>query len=229
MSHPFCNCSNDGKRSTSTFATTLSSARNATRSVLPCATGNTTLPAGNSMPCAPRGLGVRDETTSGRVNATAIGNVDSFVISITTSPPASATAYTRWIASPPGIRKRVSITGTPARRVCRTLGSVDGSCQRSSAAMCQSSTGEPSLSRIEPRSLTIAFHPPPLMPNTWAAGRTRALSEIDEITPCVLDIIQTYLISTSTPAENLQRSEYLHIRARLARQSASPHHVAVPT
>ena len=166
---------------------------------------------------------------SGRVKATAIGSVDSLLISITTRPPASATAYTRAIASPPGIRTRVSTTGTPARRVWRTLGSVDGSCQRSSAAMCQSSTQDSSFKRTEPRSLTTAFQPPPRTPNTCAAGRTRALSEIEEITPCVFDIIQTYSISTSTPAEHPRRFVFLRTQVLLVRQLASLHRVAEPT
>ena len=86
--------------------------------------------------------------------------------------------------------------------------------------MCQSSTGDPSLSRTEPLSLTIAFHPPPLIPNTWAAGRTRALSEMDEMTPCVFDIIQTYLISTLNPATILLHFLHPHKQVQLARQSA---------
>jgi hypothetical protein len=58
------------------------------------------------------------------------------------------------------------------------------------------------------------------MPNTWAAGRTRALSEIDEITPGVLDIIQTYLISTLSPATILLHFLHPHKQVQLAQQSA---------
>ncbi len=86
--------------------------------------------------------------------------------------------------------------------------------------MCQSRTGDPSFNRTDPRSLTIAFHPPPLTPKTWAAGRTRALSEIDETTPGVLDIIQTCLIATLNPAMILPRFLHPRIQVQPARQSA---------
>ena len=125
-----------------------------------------------------------------RVKATAIGSVDSLLISITSRPPWSATAYTRCTASPLGMRNRVSTTGTPARRVCRTLGSFAGLCQRSSAATYQSRESTSSSMRIAPRSFTMACQPPARMPNTCAAGRTVALSEIEEISPGVLLTLQ---------------------------------------
>ena len=127
---------------------------------------------------------------SARVKATAIGSVDSLLISMTSKPPWSATAYTRCTASPLGMRSRVSTTGTPARRVWRTLGSCAGLCQRSSAATYQSSASTSSSMRIAPRSFTMACQPPARIPRTCAAGRTVALSEIEEIRPGVLLTLQ---------------------------------------
>ena len=119
-----------------------------------------------------------------------MGSVDSLLISMTSSPPWSATAYTRCTASPLGMRSRVSTTGTPARRVWRTLGSFAGLCQRSSAATYQSSVTPSSSMRIAPRSFTMACQPPARIPMMCAAGRTVALSEIDEIRPGVLLTLQ---------------------------------------
>ena len=71
------------------------------------------------------------------MSATAIGRAESFSISITVSPPWSATVQTRCTASPSGIRSRVSVTGVPSIRICRTAVSSAGTCQRSSAATYQ--------------------------------------------------------------------------------------------
>ena len=79
-----------------------------------------------------------------RVNATAIGSGESLVTSTRVRPPASATDHTRCTASPPGMRSRVSNTGTPPGRDWRTATSSAGRCQRSSAATAQSSVAEPS-------------------------------------------------------------------------------------
>ena len=96
--------------------------------------------------------------------ATAIGSVESLVISITMSPPKSGTLHTRCTASPPGMRTRVSTTGTPARRCWRTPCSTAGVCQRSSAATNQFTIRSPASMVIAPRSFTVAAKPPPRTP-----------------------------------------------------------------
>ena len=61
---------------------------------------------------------VRDARRS-TTNATAIASGESFSTSITTTPPSpSPTAYTRSIASPPGIRTAVCTTGAGCGRDC---------------------------------------------------------------------------------------------------------------
>ena len=86
VSQPRCSCSALGNLSR-LMAGCEPFALNATRNVEPCATGKTTLPSGNSMPCGPTGLGERIEMMSDRVSAIAIGKVDSLLNSMTKSPP----------------------------------------------------------------------------------------------------------------------------------------------
>ena len=89
------------------------------------------------------------------------GRGDAFSISTTTSsPPPSAllrrTAYTRWTASPDGMLMAVSTTGVASTRRWRTATSRDGTCQRSSAPIHQSSD-QPSYQGVtSPPGSTIA-------------------------------------------------------------------------
>ena len=126
-------------------------------------TGKATLPAGNEMPSM-GAVGGRGECNAPCVNATAMGRGDSFSTSMMVSPPWSGTEYTRCTASPSGMRTRVSTTAVPSTRRCRTAASCCGLCQRSSAAMCQSSGTSPPQGSMPPQGVTVARHPPPVTP-----------------------------------------------------------------
>ena len=73
--------------------------------------------AGRSIPWIGTSAGGRLVSTSRRVKAQAIGSGESLVTSTSVHPPPSATVQTRWMASPPGMRSRVSQTGAPAQLV----------------------------------------------------------------------------------------------------------------
>ena len=129
-----------------------------TRTVARCPIGSTIEPAGRSMPWIGTSVGGRAVTRSGRVKAQAIGSGESLVTSTTVQ---SGTDHTRWTASPPGTRSRVSNTAAPCRRCWRTAVSAAGLCQRSSAATCHASGGEPSHGTTSPHAVTSARHVPP--------------------------------------------------------------------
>ena len=128
-------------------------------------TGRTIEPAGSAIPSIGMTVGGRAVRRSPRVNATAIGSVESFSISTTVIPPPSATDHVRCTGvaggdPQPGLEHR------GARRCgrWRTEDSSAGECHRSSAATCQSSVGDPSHGSIAPDCVTVARHRRPTTP-----------------------------------------------------------------
>lgn len=126
------------------------------------------------MPRAGMSVGGRCVRTGAPENATAIGSGDSLATSTTIMPPRSATAQTRWTASPSGTRTRVSTTGVPSIRRCRTVASEAGTCHRSSAAMCHDNV-EPGRAAAphgvtSPHGATDALTGSPVTPTVIGGG-----------------------------------------------------------
>ena len=169
VTHPRATCSADGVDGDGERASPI-------RTVARCPSGTaTTAPAGASGGSGASGRPVR---ASGREKATATGRAERFSSSTKgVAPPPATAAYTRWAMSPLGTPITVSTTGAPSRRCCRQLGSIDGTCQRSSAATHQSSGGDPSPGTSAPHGVTAARQGEPSVPITIppvTAGRRGA-------------------------------------------------------
>ena len=106
----------------------------------------------------------RQDRPRERLRPIATGIGDSFSISTIVIPSASATLHTRWTTSPLGTRTRVSVTGVPSIRRCRTDCSSAGTCHLSSAATYQFNGGTAPHGSIAPHAVIEARQSWPVTP-----------------------------------------------------------------